>query len=584
MSKFSEPQSLYKDTPRYSTSEFENLMAKLAIGYKSDAELEELENADPQNAKKYKTEFDFSGLLKDLQANILLYHRRNFSRFYFIHFKNEKGHLDDAKKWIRDISVAEVDPQNPPALLSRLTSAKEQFEQEKEFEKEKKLEKEKAEGDRKPVDGKPVCCFYLTWEGYRTLGLKHLAPVLDNNKAFEQGMRKRVGFEIKKNFEDDKRLHPMVDGKLGEIHAMLMIASDKEDFSDIDERLKLSTVVGGGNDWAYVTIQGGLIKERVFELGEGKDKKEKIVEWFGFRDGVSQPLFFPDARPERDTEIKKFQGDSVAPLRMVLTRDRGGQYWYSAGSFLAFLKLGQNVKRFNENVAKIAKEITNNDEELAAAYIMGRFHDGTSVSLSEKAKKLKGFPENDFHYSKVHKSNADSNVSDEKGIRCPFAAHARKANPRDDKEGRYIVRRGVLYDDSGEVLNSVWKKEEVMKKENVGLLFMSFQNSLEKQFEYILNTWLLGVNTGSQATGVDMLVGTGFNRQFSRWYIPKKWGEGDVNEKTLFTHKEIEPCVHFKGGEYFFAPSISFLQKVESNSLIANGSQGGFKVGPISRK
>jgi hypothetical protein len=99
-----------------------------------------------------------------------------------------------------------------------------------------------------------------------------------------------------------------------------------------------------------------------------------------------------------------------------------------------------------------------------------------------------------------------------------------------------------------------------------------------------LNNWLLSVNTGAQATGVDMLAGTGFNRQFSRWYLPKEWGKEDANEKMLFTPDEIKPCVHFKGGEYFFAPSISFLQKVESNSLISNGTQGGFKIPVITRK
>lgn len=563
------------------------------------------------------TELDseFETLLSDLQGNIITHHRKNFARHHFIHFKKE--HLEDALDWITKTAEAhitpadsqfEVKPEDKEKLLNegneKIKEGEKIFlEQAQSFAKGMKLLKEgKVEGARLIEEGsksaekgaklilegknlvekgsqvkvpKPMCCLYLTWEGYQALGLTHLAPpALKPNSSFVGGMRNRVAFSFEKDKYDEK-IYPRDDnGQPLSIHAMLMIASDHPDFQDVAAELKLDEA---NPKWAYVTTQKGIMKRRSFNNERPNDKK--AVEWFGFRDGVSQPLFFTG----------KAGSDNLAPLKIALTKDIGGQHWYSAGSFLAFLKLEQDVPQFRKNVGKIVEKIPQLNEELAAAYLMGRFRDGTSVSLSGAPKNYKDkYPENNFSYSKIHISKDTSNTSDEKGIRCPFAAHARKANPRDAAEIRVIVRRGIPYDDSAKYSNSTdWevdgKPPEFSEEDKVGLLFMSFQSNLEEQFEYILNNWILSVNTGAQATGVDMVVGTGFNRDFSKWYLSKKWDGENANEKESFTPDDIKSCVHFKGGEYFYAPSVSFLKKIKNNSLISKGEAvpGGFKIPKI---
>jgi len=511
--------------PKHSSQRFENLISTPPI-----LEL----NAE-----------DFSNLLTDLQGNIIRHHNKNFSRYYFIHFKENKGNIEKALNWIRHIAES-------------ITTAKSQL---------RATDQPDDEKNKAPVLG-----FYLSWKGYERLGLEHLAPPEGNNGAFEKGMAQRIAFDS--NIPDD-RLHPKSkvdwETKHLDIHAMLMIASDDPDFSDVtfsqhfrglDDAIQQISEQG----WGSTTMQNGLMKRAVF--GKGEEATTSAVEWFGFRDGISQPFFFPDKQT-----VGHFSEDDLSTLRIVLTKDKGGIHWYSAGSFLAFIKLEQDVQVFNTNVEKVTSVISEKDKQLAAAYIMGRFKDGTPVTLSPRPLGNAGKAvQSDFSYSKNYFSDGEFYASDKTGTRCPFASHTRKANPRDGQDTRFLVRRGVLYDDR----KSKFDKSDTQFNEaetpakDVGMLFLSFQASLEQQFEYILKNWLHSVNTGKQATGVDLATGIGREYDLSRWYIPRTWGTADENDKALITTEEIDPCVRFKGGEYFFAPSISFLKKAKDNSLILN--------------
>src|SRR5262249_26589149 len=80
-------------------------------------------------------------------------------------------------------------------------------------------------------------------------------------------------------------------------------------------------------------------------------KKTEIVEHFGFRDGISKPIFFTsDKKKQEDKGLEAhplYNGgySSVAPLDLVLVPDpntRPGDHAY--GSYLVFAKLEQDVK------------------------------------------------------------------------------------------------------------------------------------------------------------------------------------------------------------------------------------------------
>ncbi len=483
-------------------------------------------------------------LSSDLQANILAHHGKRFSQLYFVTFNFETSDENHRAKrqqkaldWVRRVGGC-------------VTSAKAQ-----------------AEG----TDA-AVCCFYLSWEGYDALGLGHLAPVMPDNKAFEAGLDGRVKLPLANK---DDRIYPKDKKKQskGKIHAVLLVAGDEVDFlekfsakhepyPDKEPILPLTKndAVKADIDWAYIAEQKGLIKRKTTE-------PKIAVEWFGFRENVSQPFFFPQA-----LQSKHINGDSLVPLNVVLVKDKGGQNWYSAGSFLALLKLEQHVAAFQENVRVVQGLIEEKDAKLAAAYIMGRHQDGSAVTLKKEPSTDAQFPDNDFSYSKPHNAIADGST-DQHAIRCPFAAHARKANPRTDPDNkRLIARRGVLFDDRIKAFTEEaahWEEGAKTKlpkagdRDQVGLLFMSFQSNLATQFEYILNDWMLSnANADAHVTGIDMLVGTATDMQHTRWYVPKTWGNKDPDAKALVPSDKIKPCIRFSGGEYFFAPSLSFLQRV----------------------
>jgi deferrochelatase/peroxidase EfeB len=87
---------------------------------------------------------------------------------------------------------------------------------------------------------------------------------------------------------------------------------------------------------------------------------------------------------------------------------------------------------------------------------------------------------NDFHY----KGEINSQ------FKCPFAAHTRKSNPRDDLEAapkpipvapRRIIRRGIQF--GPEV--SEEEKANQTTQQGRGLLFVCYQSSITNGFQFI---------------------------------------------------------------------------------------------------
>ncbi|HRI59389.1 MAG TPA: Dyp-type peroxidase, partial [Saprospiraceae bacterium] len=613
------------------------------------------------------------------------------------------------------------------------------------------LDGESGKATENEIVRPPNFFLYLTSKGYTRLGLEYYTP-FDDGGIFEKGLSRSLSSLL--NPKSDPRFPDDWD-----LHAMLLIASDRENFSDVPANLV--NLASSNLPWLEVTVQDGLLKKEEMHIwNDAKgavEEKDVIVDWFGFRDGISQPLFFPDLQGKKEDKYKE---DDLASLRVVLTKDRGGRELYSAGSFLAYLKIEQDIdafkkmediiaahtsvfglealiarkkieiavkaseiekvididnvavdrladnienilpdlsrrlnplskkvreictgsniagiisqneigrlvsirpekkddllkdilikirkvkkengksevdfnsiiKEFNNKIeflkseAEIAflntrvidnmiKSITNGStidkvareqlheafdnvfsvnpiakrklieslstsnlsllevEEvdhiirdkvrIAEAYIMGRFKDGTPLTESDRPNRDKTPADENFSYRKKLLSKDGSNDDDLKAIRCPFATHARKANPRDDRQRRMIARRGVLYED----------KTPDGKTSGRGSLFMSFQANLAEQFEYIIRHWINNVNYDQQLTGVDIMAGTGINRAFSRWYFPVNWDNDDPDAKVLLTPNELDPCIRYLEGEYFYAPSISFLKNIKHLSTFSS--------------
>lgn len=222
--------------------------------------------------------------------------------------------------------------------------------------------------------------------------------------------------------------------------------------------------------------------------------------------------------------------------------------WESTfGSYFVFRKLEQNVKGFKDAEEQLAKELGLNGDaaERAGALVVGRFEDGTPVVL-QKAEGFHNPVPNNFTYK-----------DDPAGQKCPFHGHIRKTNPRGESVGTFaateeeerahlILRPGVTYGK---------RKKDMTDRpsKDVGLLFMCFQSSIENQFEFMQSSWANNPNFAKPGEGIDPVIEQGHGPKQS-W--PTQWGEPGKQKQAF------EGFVTMKGGEYFFAPCISFLKNL----------------------
>jgi deferrochelatase/peroxidase EfeB len=145
-------------------------------------------------------------------------------------------------------------------------------------------------------------------------------------------------------------------------------------------------------------------------------------------------------------------------------------------------------------------------------------------------------PDNDFLFG----------AEDPQALRCPFGAHIRRANPRESFDpgsqeqlaitNRHrILRIGRLY--------------QPFKGQRPGLFFMCLNADLERQFEFVQQTWAQQPSFHGLRGERDPLIGN--RRDGDSFTIPTR--EGPVRLTGL------PSFVQTRGGGYFFLPGKSLL-------------------------
>ncbi|MGH8003088.1 MAG: Dyp-type peroxidase [Brasilonema sp.] len=477
-------------------------------------------------------------LLKAIQGNILKSHGRNHAVYLFLKFKD--GKVNQVKQWIRNFAENYV------------TSALEQAEQRELFRKQD------------AGYGTLFANFFLTRAGYMYLGVPY--EDLPHDDEFLKGM---------KDFNaalGDPPVEQWEKGFQGDIHTFVFIAGDKA----VGGRTELLKLMEQQNPSKLRELPS-LLKAKVQKFqDELKDIAEIVhydegfvlrditpegigepIEHFGFRDGVSQPLFLKqDIEATREKSSGSFsEWDPRAPLNLVLFKDPLGKNEYSYGSFLAYRKLEQNVPGWNKNMQELANTL-GIDLDLARAYAVGRFQDGTAVVLSDKPnspdqKKLN----NNFNFAK-----------DLQGYKCPFHSHIRKTNPRGDtqqppirvpleeEKAHRIVRRALSYGET---------EREKATETGSGLLFLCCQANITNQFRFMQEAWANRSDFVRQNVGADPVIGQGGSNP-ERYSWPSTWGSSEVK------YADFGRWITMKGGEYFFAPSMSYLQSLGEVSIKEN--------------
>jgi deferrochelatase/peroxidase EfeB len=100
------------------------------------------------------------------------------------------------------------------------------------------------------------------------------------------------------------------------------------------------------------------------------------------------------------------------------------------------------------------------------------------------------------------------------------------------------------------------------KAEDGGLMFMCFNADLERQFEFVQQTWAMAPQFHGLENEVDAILGRGRNRDdtgerlTSRLTVPT--AEGPLQLRNL------ADVVRVRGGGYFFVPSKSALDYLSS--------------------
>jgi Dyp-type peroxidase family len=458
-------------------------------------------------------------MLGNIQGNILKGHGRNHTVHLFFQFSGDPA---ENRKLVQ--------------LLSKeVTSAEKQLDDTK-------------QRKRNGTSVKRFCNFFLTARGYKSLGFFPHELNGFKDPYFLFGMEHfshDLGDPPRERWDSgyaDISAHAanrqLIDG-------MLLLAND--DLRHLEQHEK-----------EVVAKMRGHAVELVVERGHAMFNKAETenVEHFGYVDGLSQPTFFSSDRRREDENGGTDQWDPSAPLKLVLVPDpliADSDASLSFGSYLVFRKLEQNVRAFKETEENLAKALSlgEKEAELAGALAVGRFEDGTPVVLMSKESGDHPI-QNNFRFQS----------SDPNGYRCPFHSHIRKVNPRGEtgepNEGlRRIARRGITYG-LRTVLPSDDPESADLPANGVGLLFMCFQASIAEQFAYIQQRFANSPDFLRQGVGIDPIIGpTDFVGQAQKW--PQKWGEAGGYLEFDF------PCfVRLLGGEFFFAPSIVFLENVES--------------------
>jgi deferrochelatase/peroxidase EfeB len=150
-------------------------------------------------------------------------------------------------------------------------------------------------------------------------------------------------------------------------------------------------------------------------------------------------------------------------------------------------------------------------------------------------------PDNDFLFG----------AEDAQGLRCPFGAHIRRANPRESFDPG--SREQIAISNRHRIIR-IGRFYEPQQGQNKGLFFMCLNGDLERQFEFVQQTWVQNSSFHGLASERDPLIG---QRQNADGYsIP-------TNDGPIRLAK-LPEFVNVLGGGYFFLPGQRTLRFLAS--------------------
>jgi deferrochelatase/peroxidase EfeB len=318
---------------------------------------------------------------------------------------------------------------------------------------------------------------------------------------------------------------------------------------------------------------------------------------FGYKDSISQPRV--GDVPWNKKEFRLAMGVSTIDDRPIVDADHFAislnSTKYSAhpllshGSFAAFRLLYQDVKAFEDFIGK------NPDPELVAAKMCGRWFDGKPLVLSPDGKPIplpgggvvstaeedikQDFTLTNFNYLRPTPNQLGPREEDDLGKLCPYAAHIRRTNPRDDNKVtgnedinglpnyamiHRVMRRATPY-------GPVYVKGETPGIQR-GLVGLFLGANLTDQFQFIMSQWMeTGYFRPSEDTynssGVDPLFGQQPSDQDPNHQYFEYYSDPGGNDPPYQDIQGLSRFIRTDGSLYLFLPGIAALKCISENIL-----------------
>ncbi len=411
----------------------------------------------------------------------------------------------------------------------------------------------------------------FTYSGLKNLGLKQDA-LDDFSFPFQEGMAAKYRSRLLGDAEENAPTAWEWGGPANTVDVLLLLFGKDEPTLDADLQRQQASLTGAGLELA-----------KILRAGRQPDTHEH----FGFNDGIGQPVMAGSGNKQRQLERTHHATELpvgefllghpnvygvIAPSPTVNAADdphqllppvppdatglntkAGGHDLGRNGSYLVFRQLAQRVAQFWNflDQATCRPDGASNPEErerLGAKFV-GRWKSGAPLVLSPKGDNPALSHENNFAYLD----------KDSHGLACPVGSHIRRSNPRDalgpdpptalNSANRHrILRRGRSY---GRHLENPLVDDGADR----GLHFICLNSDIERQFEFVQQTWINNPVFAGLDGEVDPLVG----------HIEKGDAIFTVQDEPL--RKRVHNLSRFvvvKGGAYFFLPSIRALKYLAS--------------------
>ena len=300
-------------------------------------------------------------------------------------------------------------------------------------------------------------------------------------------------------------------------------------------------------------------------------------EHFGFKDGISQPAIIGSGVTGINNDNIKageflmgYESEyNVYPDTALLIEEQGKVNLLADdadgsglkdlgrnGTYFVLRQLKEDVDGFwnflNEKTRREDGSLNPDESTFLAAKMMGRWPSGAPLIKFPDKDPGGSSDDNDFNYVDT----------DKYGLKCPFGAHVRRTNPRDQFEEtgpeeslkltrrHRIMRRVRSY---GENFTSSATHHD--PAEEVGLLFGCFNADISRQFEFIQYTWANYPKFKQLYADPDPFIGVREN--------PDPGTEQNFTIPQATASKYITGLKSFvtvKGGSYFFFPSVTVVE------------------------